>query len=73
MEKKISEIFDFIIRRLKSLYDQKKEIEKLTSYSNYFKNERFYEMFLRDFDELDSYDTEKLSSYMKVFEEKQEL
>ena len=30
-------------------------------------------MFLRDFDELDSYDTEKLSSYMKVFEEKQEL
>ena len=73
LEKKISEIFDFIIRRLKSLYDQKKEIEKLTSYSNYFKNERFYEMFLRDFDELDSYDTEKLSSYMKVFEEKQEL
>lgn len=70
LEKKISEVFDFIIRRLKSLYDQKKEIEKLTSYSNYFKNERFYEMFLRDFDELDSYDTEKLSSYMKVFEEK---
>lgn len=73
LEKKISEVFDFIIRRLKSLYDQKKEIEKLTSYSNYFKNERFYEMFLRDFDELDSYDTEKLSSYMKVFEEKNEL
>lgn len=73
LEKKISEVFDFIIRRLKSLYDQKKEIEKLTSYSNYFKNERFYEMFLREFDELDSYDTEKLSSYMQVFEEKNEL
>lgn len=72
LDKKIYEIFGFTIRRLKSLYDQKKEIEKITSYSNYFKNERFYEMFLRDFDELDNYDNEKLSSYMSVFIEKQD-
>lgn len=68
--KKIEEIFKYIVRKLDGLYEQKKDVEKITSYSNYFKNERFYEMFLREFDEIDDWDKEKLESYMSVFSEK---
>ena len=70
LNKKIEEIFKYIIRKLESLYEQKKEVEKITSFSNYFKNERFYEIFIRELDEIDDWDKEKLDSYMSVFLEK---
>ena len=70
LNKKIEEIFKYIIRKLESLYEQKKEVEKITSFSNYFKNEKFYEIFIRELDEIDDWDKEKLDSYMNVFLEK---
>lgn len=70
LNKKIEEIFKYIIRKLESLYEQKKEVEKITSFSNYFKNEKFYEIFIRELDEIDDWDKEKLDSYMSVFLEK---
>ena len=70
LNKKIEEIFKYIIRKLEGLYEQKKEVEKITSFSNYFKNEKFYEIFIRELDEIDDWDKEKLDSYMSVFLEK---
>lgn len=70
LNKKIEEMFKYIIRKLESLYEQKKEVEKITSFSNYFKNEKFYEIFIRELDEIDDWDKEKLDSYMSVFLEK---
>lgn len=45
-----------------------KEILKVTSCSNFFKrNELYDEYVLRDFDNLDEWDKEKISEYMKIF------
>lgn len=67
LDKKINYLFEFVFRELQRLYEQKKESEKITSYSNFFKSEKYYEIILRSFDELDDYDKEKLSSYLTVF------
>lgn len=63
-------LFDFIIRQLKKIYETKKDSMKITSYSNFFKSEPFYEMILKEFDELDNYDMEKLQFFMDVFAKK---
>ena len=70
LNKKLSFLFEFIFRQLQRLYEQKKELEKITSYSNFFKSEKYYEMILRNFDELDQYDKEKISSYLTIFTQK---
>lgn len=67
LEKKINELFIFFTRHLKHLYEQKKEFLKLTSYSNFFKSEQYYELILKSIDELDNYDKEKIDSFMIVF------
>ena len=45
---------------------------KITSYSNFFKSEPIYELILKDFDELDEWDTEKVKDCMVIFEKKKE-
>lgn len=70
LEKKLNELFYFIVRKISQLYDNKKTSEKITSYSNFFKSEKMYELVLREFDEIDAWDNEKLNDYMKVFSEK---
>lgn len=45
---------------------------KITSYSNFFKNESIYEVVLYNFDNLDDYDKEKLADLMEVFTIKKE-
>lgn len=69
-ESKLNDLFKFIIKRLQSLYERKKETLKLTSYSNFFKTDKTYqEVILVDFDEVlkDDYDREKISEFMKIF------
>lgn len=70
LDKNIVYLFEFIVRQLQFLYDQKKDSEKITSFSNFFKSEKYYEMILRQFDELDDYDKNKINEYFKVFIEK---
>ena len=72
LEKRVGYLFDFIIRQLQFIYDRKKESMKITSYSNFFKNESIYEMVLYNFDNLDDYDEEKLADLMNVFTIKKE-
>lgn len=67
LDSKLHNLFKFIIREMNKLYDQKKSSEKITSYSNFFKSEKLYDLILRDFDELDDYDKEKLEQFMEVF------
>lgn len=70
LDEKLKGLFDFIIRQLEKIYETKKDSMKITSYSNYFKTEPLYEMILKEFDELDDYDMNKLQFFMTVFEEK---
>lgn len=71
LEKQLSNIFSFIARKMKHIYESKKETMKLTSYSNFFKNDTIYsEIVLNEFDSLDDYDKEKLKSFMRVFVKK---
>jgi hypothetical protein len=73
LKDKIEHLFDFIVRQLKIIYDQKKTEMKITSYSNFFKNENIYEQTLKNFDGLDEWDKEKLSSYLEVFTLKKDI
>ena len=69
-EKKLSELFKFIIKKLSDIYEKKKESLKLTSYSNFFKTDKTYqEVILTEFDRIldDEWDKEKLEEYMKIF------
>ena len=72
LDEKLVELFKYIIRRLKNLYETKKESMKITSYSNFFKSEPIYELILKDFDEIDGWDVDKLNDYLVVFEKKKE-
>lgn len=69
-EKKLNELFKFIIKKLSDIYEKKKESLKLTSYSNFFKTDKTYqEVILTEFDRIldDEWDKEKLEEYMKIF------
>lgn len=71
LEKQLFNIYSFIVRKLKQIYESKKDSLKITSYTNFFKNDTIYsEVVLNEFDKLDDYDKEKLKSFMKVFVEK---
>lgn len=70
LDEKLIELFTYIIRRLKDLYETKKESMKITSYSNFFKSEVVYDIILKVFDELDNWDTQKINEYMQVFVKK---
>ena len=67
LNKKIYDLFDYIIRKLINIYNVKQESMKITSYSNFFKTDNNYEVILREFDNLDDWDKEKVDSYMEVF------
>ena len=67
LEKKLYDLFDFIVRQITNIYDRKQESMKITSYSNFFKTDNNYEIILREFDGLDDWDKEKVASYMEVF------
>lgn len=69
-DKKINELFKFIIKKLSDIYEKKKESLKLTSYSNFFKTDKTYQdVILMEFDRIldDDWDKAKLEEYMKIF------
>ena len=69
-DKKINELFKFIIKKLSDIYEKKKESLKLTSYSNFFKTDKTYQdVILMEFDMIldDDWDRAKLKEYMKIF------
>ena len=72
LDERLYEFFAFIIREIHRLYEQKKNSEKITSYSNFFKSEKLYEMILINFDELekDKYDKDKIAHHLEVFTKK---
>lgn len=68
LEECTQRLFSFIIKTLSATYKTNKEALKVTSCSNFFKRDELYdEYILRDFDNLDEWDKEKISEYMKIF------
>lgn len=72
LDNKLYNLFKFIIKEMNKLYEQKKVSEKITSYSNFFKSEKLYDLILRNFDELDDYDMDKVAEFMEVFSVKKQ-
>lgn len=72
LDERLVNLFEFIIRELKTIYETKKDSMKITSYSNFFKSEPIYELILKNFDNLDKWDTEKTKYWMEIFEKKKE-
>lgn len=72
LDKNLKGLFKLIIKDISDLYESKKNSEKITSYSNFFKSEKMYDLVLRRLDEMleDEWDKEKIDSHMKVFFEK---
>lgn len=74
-EKKLDDLFKFIIKKLSDVYEKRKESLKLTSYSNFFKTDKTYqEIILKEIDRSldDEWDKEKLQSFMSIFNDDQE-
>lgn len=71
LDKKLNDLFLFFTRHLKGLYEQKKATWQLTSYSNFFKSEQYYDTILGTIDDLDDYDKDKINTYLEVFRKKQ--
>lgn len=67
LDKKLRDLFAWIIKSMSGVYEKKKVSEKITSYSNFFKSEKMYDLVLREFDEVDDYDQEKINSFMEAF------
>lgn len=69
LDKNLKGLFKLIIKDISDLYESKKNSEKITSYSNFFKSEKMYDLVLRRLDEMleDEWDKEKIDSHMKVF------
>lgn len=70
LDEKLKNLFTYIIRELRKIYETKKDSMKITSYSNFFKSEQIYELILKEFDNLDEWDTQKIADYMIIFEKK---
>lgn len=70
--RKIEELFRYIREKLKLVYLMNKEVEKITSYSNFFKNDKFYELILQEFNDnkLGYIEKSILEDGMSVFLEK---
>ncbi len=68
LDKKLKDLFNHIIRELSMIYNTKKDVLKITSYSNFFKTDANYEIICKHFDEIDDYDKEKINNYMMVFD-----
>ena len=68
LDKLLEACYMFIIRELTRIYKQYESSLKLTSYSNFLKTDQYYDdIILQSFDNLDSYDQEKIGQFMKVF------
>ena len=69
---KLEDLFSFIIEKLQKIYEIKKGSEKITSYSNFFKNEKMYEIIIREFDDnyLKNIEKKMLRELLYVFTEK---
>lgn len=71
LEKSANDLFGFIVRFLFNQYTGKKDSLKVTSCSNFFKNDKVYEeVILKEIDSVDDYDREKLDKLMELFSKK---
>ncbi len=69
-EKKLHDLFKYIIKRLSDLYEAKRLDLNLTSYSNFFKTDnRHIDIILKEFDRHleDEWDRDKILDLMKIF------
>ncbi len=68
LEKQMNLLFTFILKILVTTYKVNQIALKITSCTNFFKREEIYDDYiLQAFDNLDDYDKEKISEYMKIF------
>lgn len=70
LEEMLFNFFYFIIYNVNSVYNNIRKIYKITSYSNFFKSDTYYELLCKRFDDLkEKIDLEKIDIYMKLFDE----
>ena len=69
LDDKLKKCYEFIVRQLTSVYNKHLSTMKFTSYSNFLKLDQNYrELVLTALDNLDTYDKEKIGSFMEVFD-----
>ena len=69
LEEKLFDLFSFVIYNINNVYNNNKSVHKITSYSNFFKTDKYYELICKHFDGMkEKYDIEKLNSYMSLFD-----
>lgn len=69
-EEKLKSLFEFIVKKMSSIYEENRETLKLTSYSNFFKTDKMYqEVILKEIDNSLNNDTDrkKIEEYMNIF------
>ena len=70
LEEMLFNFFYFIIYNVNSVYNNIRKIYKITSYSNFFKSDTYYELLCKRFDDLkEKIDLEKIEIYRKLFDE----
>ena len=67
INKLLFELFQFIMNQLKFVYATNKVDRKITSYSNFFKQEEYYSLMLKQLDSIQGRDKDKITDLMKVF------
>lgn len=70
LDQKLWDLYKFLLRTCKRIYDSNKVTYKFTSYSNFFKSEQGYDLLLKELDNLDDYDREKIDLFLKVLTDK---
>ena len=69
LEIKLYDIFNFIINNINFVYNNYRSTYKITSYSNFFKLDKYYDLMCKRFDDIkEQYDIDKLNSYMSLFD-----
>ena len=71
-EKRLYEVFRYLVKELRALYERKATEFKLTSYSNFFKTDKNYQsIILPEIDNLfykDEFNLDRLTKYMEIFD-----
>ena len=71
LEERLCNFFYFIIYNVNNVYNNNRTTYKITSYSNFFKSDTYYELLCKHFDDLkEKIDVEKLDYYMELFDKK---
>lgn len=69
LEQRLFDLFTFVINNLRLVYNTYRAEYKITSYSNFFKSDKYYELICKHFDDIkESYDLNKMNDYLSIFD-----